>query len=187
MGVETVPVPETTAAFPKFNLLEVLSFEKIGTKQHEETISPHSPPTFISLSTGTMPPKENLKVKKNSLKKSRMKKSRVILPHMVTHAAQQIPPKEKLKVKKNPLKKNHVILLHMVTQAAQQVAELGGTGTVKLKALQELFSGDGQSKEGCRGINKQMPLPPCICQRLTSSSTLMNLAQALAYHKMYVP
>ncbi|WJX57643.1 Serine/threonine-protein kinase sik1 [Trifolium repens] len=40
---------------------------------------------------------------------------------------------------------------------------------------------------GRRGINEQMPLPPSICQRLTSTSTLMNLAQALAYHKMYVP
>ncbi|WJX57644.1 Serine/threonine-protein kinase sik1, variant 2 [Trifolium repens] len=37
---------------------------------------------------------------------------------------------------------------------------------------------------GRRGINEQMPLPPSICQRLTSTSTLMNLAQALAYHKM---
>lgn len=34
---------------------------------------------------------------------------------------------------------------------------------------------------------QQMPLPPSIYQRLTSSSTLMNLAHALAYHKMYVP
>lgn len=34
---------------------------------------------------------------------------------------------------------------------------------------------------------QQMPLPPSIYQRLTSSSTLLNLAQALAYHKMYVP
>ncbi|WJX62787.1 Serine/threonine-protein kinase sik1, variant 2 [Trifolium repens] len=59
--------------------------------------------------------------------------------------------------------------------------DTGGTGTVE--ALQELFSGDGQSKKGRRGIN-EMPLPPSICQRLTSSSTLMNLAQALAYHKM---
>jgi serine/threonine-protein kinase 24/25/MST4 len=99
--------------------------------------------------------------------------------------------------------------------------DTGGTGTVE--ALQELFSGDGQSKKGRRGINEvtmcvcvfvhssiimhirvlcallivtdidlltvmqQMPLPPSICQRLTSSSTLMNLAQALAYHKMYAP
>jgi hypothetical protein len=37
-----------------------------------------------------MPPKEKLKVKKNSLKKNPLKKSRVILPHMVTHTAQQV-------------------------------------------------------------------------------------------------
>ncbi|KAG4403216.1 hypothetical protein AAZX31_01G056500 [Glycine max] len=60
--------------------------------------------------------------------------------------------------------------------------DTGGTGTVE--ALQELFSGDGQSKKGRRGLNEQMPFPPSIYQRLTSSSTLMNLAQALAYHKM---
>ncbi|KOM45858.1 hypothetical protein LR48_Vigan06g116400 [Vigna angularis] len=60
--------------------------------------------------------------------------------------------------------------------------DTGGTGTVE--ALQELFSGDGQSKKGRRALNEQMPLPPSIYQRLTSSSTLMNLAQALAYHKM---
>ncbi|ESW25495.1 hypothetical protein PHAVU_003G041000 [Phaseolus vulgaris] len=60
--------------------------------------------------------------------------------------------------------------------------DTGGTGTVE--ALQELFSGDGQSKKGRRGLNEQMPLPQSIYQRLTSSSTLMNLAQALAYHKM---
>ncbi|PNX58575.1 hypothetical protein L195_g050979 [Trifolium pratense] len=39
-----------------------------------------------------MPPKEKLKVKKNSLKKNHLKKSRVILPHMVTQVAQQMPP-----------------------------------------------------------------------------------------------
>ncbi|XP_020216141.1 serine/threonine-protein kinase dst2 isoform X2 [Cajanus cajan] len=59
--------------------------------------------------------------------------------------------------------------------------DTSGAGTVE--ALQELFSGDGQSKKGRRGLN-EMPLPPSIYQRLTSSSTLMNLAQALAYHKM---
>ncbi|XP_019428756.1 PREDICTED: serine/threonine-protein kinase dst1 isoform X2 [Lupinus angustifolius] len=60
-------------------------------------------------------------------------------------------------------------------------SDTSGTGTVE--ALQELFSGDGQSKKGRRGQN-EMPLPPSIYQRLTSSSTLLNLAQALAYHKM---
>ncbi|CAK7326221.1 unnamed protein product [Dovyalis caffra] len=42
------------------------------------------------------------------------------------------------------------------------------SGTVAAEALQELFL---------------MPLPPSVYQRLTSSSTLLNLAQALAYHK----
>ena len=55
--------------------------------------------------------------------------------------------------------------------------------TGEVESLQELFSGDVQSKKGRRGLN-EMPLPPSIYQRLTSSSTLMNLAQALAYHKM---
>ncbi|KAI4314070.1 hypothetical protein L6164_027012 [Bauhinia variegata] len=55
-------------------------------------------------------------------------------------------------------------------------------GAATVEALQELFSGDGQSKKGRRG-QIEMPLPPSIYQRLTSSSTLLNLAQALAYHK----
>ena len=80
---------------------------------------------------------------------------------------------------------------------------------VAVEALKELFTGDGQSKKGRRGQNEvkpvcvcartlvchliwvsylfdvlQMPLPPSVYQRLTSSSTLLNLAQALAYHKM---
>jgi hypothetical protein len=37
-----------------------------------------------------MSPKEKLKVKKNSLKKNHVRKNRVILPHMVTQAAQQV-------------------------------------------------------------------------------------------------
>ncbi|KAK6921891.1 Protein kinase domain [Dillenia turbinata] len=57
------------------------------------------------------------------------------------------------------------------------------SGTVAVEAVQELFTGDGQSKKGRRGQN-EVPLPPSVHQRLTSSSTLMNLAQALAYHKM---
>ncbi|CAM8950465.1 unnamed protein product [Rhodiola kirilowii] len=52
-----------------------------------------------------------------------------------------------------------------------------------IEALQELFTGDSQSKKGRRGQN-EIPLPPGVLQRLNSSSTLMNLAQALAYHKM---
>lgn len=57
------------------------------------------------------------------------------------------------------------------------------SGTVAAEALQELFSGDGPSKKG-RRMQNEMPLPPGVYQRLTSSSTLLNLAQALAYHKM---
>lgn len=52
-----------------------------------------------------------------------------------------------------------------------------------VEAMQELFSGDSQSKKG-RSRQNEVPLPPSVYQRLTSSPTLMNLAQALAYHKM---
>ncbi|KAM3269236.1 serine/threonine-protein kinase dst1 [Capsicum chacoense] len=52
-----------------------------------------------------------------------------------------------------------------------------------VEAMQELFSGDSQSKKG-RSRQNEVPLPPSVHQRLTSSPTLMNLAQALAYHKM---
>ncbi|XP_010551374.1 PREDICTED: serine/threonine-protein kinase dst1 [Tarenaya hassleriana] len=54
--------------------------------------------------------------------------------------------------------------------------------TVGVEALQELFSPDPQLKKG-RRVQNEMPLPPSVYQRLTSSSTLMNLAQALAYHR----
>ncbi|GLU16912.1 hypothetical protein SLE2022_333170 [Rubroshorea leprosula] len=59
----------------------------------------------------------------------------------------------------------------------------GSNQTVAVEALQELFAGDGLSKRA-RRVQNEMPLPPSVYQRLTSSSTLMNLAQALAYHKM---
>ncbi|KAI3696320.1 hypothetical protein L1987_79332 [Smallanthus sonchifolius] len=55
-------------------------------------------------------------------------------------------------------------------------------GNVAVEALQELFTSDGQSKKGRR--QNELPLPPSVYQRLTSSPTLMNLAQALSYHKM---
>lgn len=90
------------------------------------------------------------------------------------------------------------------------------SGKTAVEAMQELFSGDSQSKKGRSRQNEvlfttflwklqfsfisfnllsfykplidwlQVPLPPSVYQRLTSSPTLMNLAQALAYHKMYV-
>ncbi|VVA94572.1 unnamed protein product [Arabis nemorensis] len=60
--------------------------------------------------------------------------------------------------------------------------QLDGNGTVAVEALQELFTSDPQSKKGRRGQN-EMPLPPSVYQRLTSSAPLMNLSQALAYHR----
>lgn len=87
------------------------------------------------------------------------------------------------------------------------------SGSVTVEVLQELFTGDGQAKKGRLRQNEvilssilspslhlcsyillrqkllsdllQMPLPPSVYHRLTSSSTLLNLAQALAHHKMY--
>ncbi|KAM7487511.1 hypothetical protein LguiB_024995 [Lonicera macranthoides] len=56
-------------------------------------------------------------------------------------------------------------------------------GNIAVEAMQELFTGDGQSKKG-RSRQNEVPLPPSVYQRLTASPTLMNLAQALAYHKM---
>ncbi|KAL2510101.1 Protein kinase superfamily protein [Forsythia ovata] len=56
-------------------------------------------------------------------------------------------------------------------------------GIVAIEAMQELFTGDAQPKKG-RSRQNEVPLPPSVYQRLTSSPTLMNLAQALAYHKM---
>ncbi|KAJ0724989.1 putative protein kinase STE-STE20-Pl family [Helianthus annuus] len=55
-------------------------------------------------------------------------------------------------------------------------------GNVAVEALQELFTSDTQSKKGRR--QNELPLPPSVYERLTSSPTLMNLAQALSYHKM---
>ncbi|XP_012067804.1 serine/threonine-protein kinase 4 homolog B isoform X2 [Jatropha curcas] len=49
--------------------------------------------------------------------------------------------------------------------------------------LQDLFTGDGLSKKG-RRVQNEMPLPPSVYERLSTSSTLLNLARALAYHKM---
>ncbi|KAF5185784.1 kinase superfamily protein, partial [Thalictrum thalictroides] len=57
------------------------------------------------------------------------------------------------------------------------------SGNVAMETVQELFSGEGLSKKGRRGQN-EIPLPPSVHEQLTSSSTLLNLAQALAYHKM---
>lgn len=58
----------------------------------------------------------------------------------------------------------------------------GASSNAALEAVKELYSNDGQTKKGRRGQN-EVSLPPAVYQRLTSSPTLMNLAQALAYHK----
>lgn len=58
----------------------------------------------------------------------------------------------------------------------------GSSTNDALEAVRELFSGDGQAKKGRKGQN-EVPLPPGVHHRLTTSPTLMNLAQALAYHK----
>nr|GLL43535.1 serine/threonine-protein kinase 4-like [Ipomoea trifida] len=49
--------------------------------------------------------------------------------------------------------------------------------------LHELFTRDTPSKKG-RSRQTEVPLPLSIHQRLSSSPTLMNLTQALAYHRM---
>lgn len=62
------------------------------------------------------------------------------------------------------------------------------SGAIALEAIQELYNGgslgDGQLRKGRRTPNNEMPLPPSVCQRLATSTTLLNLARALAYHKM---
>lgn len=62
------------------------------------------------------------------------------------------------------------------------------SGAIALEAIQELYNGgslgDGQLRKGRRTPNNEMPLPPSVCQRLATSTTLLNLARALSYHKM---
>ncbi|KMZ60997.1 hypothetical protein ZOSMA_55G00490 [Zostera marina] len=60
---------------------------------------------------------------------------------------------------------------------------LSSSGSTALEAVKELCTGDGQTKKG-RKVQNETALPSSVLQRLTTSSTLMNLAQALAYHKM---
>eukprot|EP01018_Ginkgo_biloba_P013706 Gb_30197 [translate_table: standard] len=62
------------------------------------------------------------------------------------------------------------------------------SGAIALEAIQDLYNGgslgDGQLRRGKRPPNSEMPLPPSVYQRLATSPTLLNLARALAYHKM---
>ncbi|KAF6171410.1 hypothetical protein GIB67_009551 [Kingdonia uniflora] len=80
------------------------------------------------------------------------------------------------------LKATDISPLALLSDNMLQGRRLGSSGVVAMEAVQELFSGDGQSKKGRRG-QIEMPLPSYVHTRLNSSSTLMNLAQALAYHK----
>ncbi|VFQ85449.1 unnamed protein product [Cuscuta campestris] len=50
--------------------------------------------------------------------------------------------------------------------------------------LHELFSSDAQQSKRGRSRQNEGPLPPSVHRRLSSSPTLMNLTQALAYHRM---
>ncbi|KAG6547084.1 hypothetical protein Mapa_011335 [Marchantia paleacea] len=62
------------------------------------------------------------------------------------------------------------------------------SGVVALEAIQELYNGgglgDGQQRRGRKPLGNEMPLPPSVYQRLATSTTLPNLARALAYHKL---
>ncbi|KAG0467623.1 hypothetical protein HPP92_019203 [Vanilla planifolia] len=72
--------------------------------------------------------------------------------------------------------------LALVSESIASDRESGQRGSAAIEAVKDLVGGDGQSKKGRRGLN-EVSLPPGVYQRLTSSSTLMNLAHALAYHK----
>ncbi|KAM3278169.1 hypothetical protein ACQJBY_045812 [Aegilops geniculata] len=72
--------------------------------------------------------------------------------------------------------------LALVSDSVAGNGPAGSSTTDALEAVRELFSGDGQAKKGRKGQN-EAPLPPGVHDRLTTSPTLMNLAQALAYHK----
>ncbi|GJM96658.1 hypothetical protein PR202_ga13520 [Eleusine coracana subsp. coracana] len=80
------------------------------------------------------------------------------------------------------LKAIDVSPLSLVSEHVAGNGLAGSSTSDALEAVRELFSGDGQAKKGRKGQN-EVPLPPGVHQRLTTSPTLMNLAQALAYHK----
>ncbi|XP_068657269.1 serine/threonine-protein kinase 1 [Aristolochia californica] len=80
------------------------------------------------------------------------------------------------------LKATDISPLALLSDNLLGTREPSAGGTIGLEAVQELFNSE-QVKKGRRGP-AEMPIPPSVYQRLTTSSTLLNLAQALSYHKM---
>ncbi|KAH7433304.1 hypothetical protein KP509_07G063100 [Ceratopteris richardii] len=64
----------------------------------------------------------------------------------------------------------------------------GGGNTVALEAIQDLYNGGGfgdpLQKKGRKVQVNELPLPASVQKRLSTSTTLPNLARALAYHKL---
>ncbi|KAG9439153.1 hypothetical protein H6P81_019318 [Aristolochia fimbriata] len=79
------------------------------------------------------------------------------------------------------LKATDISPLALLSDNMLVAGERSTGGTIALEAVQELFNSE-QVKKGRRGP-AEMPIPPSVYQRLTTSSTLLNLAQALSYHK----
>lgn len=66
--------------------------------------------------------------------------------------------------------------------------QAGDGNAVALEAIQELYNGgglgDAPPKRGRKPQASELPLPPSVHKRLATSTTLPNLARALAYHKV---
>eukprot|EP00250_Pteridium_aquilinum_P018710 c24178_g1_i1 orf=453-1793(-) len=67
--------------------------------------------------------------------------------------------------------------------------EKGGDGNaVALEAIRELYNGGGlgdtPQKRGKKSQTNELPLPASVLKRVSTSTTLPNLARALAYHKL---
>ncbi|KAF3779713.1 Serine/threonine-protein kinase [Nymphaea thermarum] len=82
------------------------------------------------------------------------------------------------------LKATDISPLALVSNHISRSSESRAGSNFALEAIQELYNGESQSKKGRRSQNNEIPLPTSVSQRLAASSTLRNLAQALAYHKM---
>ncbi|KAI5073302.1 hypothetical protein GOP47_0011315 [Adiantum capillus-veneris] len=64
----------------------------------------------------------------------------------------------------------------------------GGGNAVAIEAIQDLYNGGGfgdtPQKRGRKPQASELPLPASVQKRLSTSTTLPNLARALAYHKL---